>query len=216
MLARLKQRLRGTVIHRAYHALREQWQTWEDRRPTSDISEMNARYDRQTNAVMRRVLERHSLCVDVGAHDGALLASMLAYAPEARHYAFEPLPHLAQHLRATFPGVRVHDCALSDTTGRTTFQYVENDPGYSGIRRRIYDRSDPVVREIDVEIARLDDIVPQTERVAFLKIDTEGAEYHVLRGAVETIRRGRPVIVFEAGEKSTANTASRRATCMRS
>jgi len=203
MLGRLKQQLRGTVVHRAYHAAREQWQAWEDRRPTTDISEMNARYDRQTIAVMRRVLGPDSLCVDVGAHDGSLLEKMFAFAPNARHLAIEPLPHLAEQLHSAFPNARVHDCALGDTRASASFQYVENDPGYSGLRRRVYDRPDPIVRELSVRVERLDDLVPSTERLAFLKVDVEGGEYHVLRGALETIRRGRPIIVFEAGEKST-------------
>ena len=200
ILERIKRPLRGTFVHRMVREARDQL---DDLRRLTDPSEMNARYDRQMIRVMRRVLRPDSLCVDVGAHDGATLEPMFALAPKARHYAFEALPHLAAQVRAKFPEANVHDCALSDTSGNATFVHVENDPGYSGLRRRIYDRPDPITSEITVRVARLDDVIPANERVAFLKIDVEGAEYHVLRGAVETIRRGRPVIVFEAGEGST-------------
>lgn len=162
-----------------------------------------ARYDRETVEVMKRLLRRDSCGVDIGAHNGTILRTMLELAPHGTHVAFEPLPHLAARLRATFPTVRVHEVALSDDAGQASFIHVENDAAYSGLRPRIYDRPDPVLRQITVTVSRLDDVIPPEQPVAFIKIDVEGGEFHVLRGAARTIRRCRPVIVFECGHKST-------------
>jgi FkbM family methyltransferase len=165
--------------------------------------DQNSRYDEQTVEVMRRTLRRDSGCVDIGAHKGKILQHMLALAPDGIHHAFEALPHLANRLKEQFPGVHVHQLAVSDRSGHAEFQYVENAPAYSGLRRRIYDRPDPRITTIQVETQTLDDVIPLGEAVAFVKLDIEGGEYHALRGAMNTIQRWRPVIVFEAGSKST-------------
>lgn len=171
--------------------------------PEMTAIERNTRYDHQTVDVMRRVMVRDSTGIDVGAHHGAFLVEMLAIAPEGRHYAFEPLPHMARDLRRRFPSVEIFECALSDTPGTSTFEFVTNDPGYSGLRRREYDRDDPIIEQITVATGRLDDIIPADVRVDFMKIDVEGGEFHVLAGGVDMLLRCRPTIVFEAAARST-------------
>jgi FkbM family methyltransferase len=167
------------------------------------IAQQHLAYDRDTIAIIRRVLRGDAVGVDVGAHAGVILRAMVAAAPHGRHYAFEPLPHLAAQLQADFPQLRIYPYAVGDTATTTTFLHVVNDPGYSGLRRRDYDRPDPLLEEIPVTVVRLDDVIPTTEAVAFIKLDIEGGEYHALRGARATIRRSRPVIVFEAARRST-------------
>jgi len=196
----LKRLLRGTIAHRIYRRLAH---GTESRVGDAGSSSQSAVYDRQTIEVMRRVLRADSSCVDIGAHQGDILKHMIAIAPSGRHHAFEPLPHLAAELRRRFRAVRIHEVALSDRNGEAEFQYVENDPAYSGLRRRVYDRPDPVIVPIRVAVAMLDEIIPDGQPVAFMKLDIEGGEYHALKGATNTIRRCHPVIVFEAGRKST-------------
>ena len=161
-------------------------------------------YDEQTFAVMRRYLDPDSSCIDVGAHSGEILREIVRLAPRGRHFAFEPIPALAEGLRGRFPAVEIHACALSDSEGETTFNYVSNAPAYSGLRRRAYDRPDADIQEIQVPVRRLDDVVPRTAQVRFVKIDVEGAEYWVMKGGSELIRRCHPIVVFEAGVKSTS------------
>ena len=59
-------------------------------------------------------------------------------------------------------------------------------------------------REATVPLRRLDDVARECglERMDFLKIDVEGAEWMVLRGAEESIRRFRPVIVAEVSAEN--------------
>jgi FkbM family methyltransferase len=161
----------------------------------------NAVYDAQTVSVIERCLLPHSSCVDVGCHQGSVLEHVLRLAPRGRHFAFEPLPAYATLLRERFAQARVavFELALSDTAGEATFQHVVTNPSYSGLRRRRYDRDDERLEEIRVRTERLDALLPPELPIALIKIDVEGAELQVLRGATETLRRWKPVVVFEHG-----------------
>lgn len=163
------------------------------------VSEINDRYDSQTSEVLARVLSPDSNCLDIGAHTGTILTLILSHAPQGRHMAFEPLPHLAGQLRREFPQVDVLEVALSDLAGTTTFEHVVSNPAYSGLRRRRYDRPNEEIHTITVTTARLDQVVPADRSIRLVKIDVEGAELQVIRGGLDTLRRCRPFVVFEHG-----------------
>ncbi|KAA3622481.1 MAG: FkbM family methyltransferase, partial [Proteobacteria bacterium] len=127
--------------------------------------------------------------------------------PTVAHIAFEALPHLARQLASRFPKSRVFPIALSDASGNTEFYHVKNDPAYSGIKRRSYDRPDPEIEIIRVPCARLDDVVEPSDEISFIKLDIEGGEYHAMVGASTVIAECRPVIVFEASDRSTGHYA---------
>jgi FkbM family methyltransferase len=170
--------------------------------PVSPYVTLNALYDAQTVAVMARVLAPGSNCIDVGCHHGAILDNMLRFAAHGTHFAFEPLPDLFAGLAAKYanvPTVRLHELALSDASGECTFQHVVTNPGYSGLKQRLYNRPNEQVVEITVKVARLDDVLPAGFDIRFVKIDVEGAELQVLRGGTGMLRRSRPFVVFEHG-----------------
>ncbi len=162
-------------------------------------AQKNLAYDEQTFEVMRRWLREDSNCVDVGCSKGVILEQMLRCAPFGTHYAFEPIPKFYQTLLESFPTVKVYDIALSDEVGEVLFQHVTFSPGYSGLKKRQYDRQDEPVEEIRVKTDLLDNIIPGDLSISLIKIDVEGGELQVLRGAVDTIRKNRPVIIFEHG-----------------
>lgn len=159
--------------------------------------------DRMTELVMARALSSTATCIDVGCHGGVLLRQMMSYARNGTFLAFEPLPELYRGLVTQFrdPRVRVFDLALGDREGSSTFNHVVTNPGYSGLRERRYDRPNEQVETISVQVDRLDAVVARADvtRVDFIKIDVEGAEHLVLRGAEQTLREHKPVVVFEHG-----------------
>jgi FkbM family methyltransferase len=164
--------------------------------------QLNRAYDEQATRVISRVTRRESCCIDVGCHQGLILDQMLRCAPAGSHLAFEPLPNLAAGLREKYRGddrVSIHETALGDEQGRVTFCHVVTNPGYSGLRRRHYDREGEEVVEIDVTVERLDDLVPTDTRIDLVKIDVEGAELGVLRGGNDLLARCRPHVIFEHG-----------------
>ncbi len=157
------------------------------------------KYDFQAIQVIRRCLRPDATCVDVGAHAGHLLREMLAAAPRGRHFAIEPIPAMHALLRRKY-GARVtlFDCALSDRDGTASFVWYPERPALSGFRSRDMTAAYRPV-PLTVQTRRLDDLLPADVKVDLVKIDVEGAELQVLQGAAATLRRSRPVVLFETG-----------------
>ncbi len=158
--------------------------------------------DLSIQRILKLSVREDSNCVDVGCHRGMFLRQMLLYAPKGEHYAFEPLPGFFKGLLQEYghnPNVHLYETALSDVSGETTFQHVVSNPAMSGLKIRNYPRLDEKIQNITVATETLDNIIPAIRNINFIKIDVEGAELQVLRGAINTINRCHPVIVFEHG-----------------
>jgi FkbM family methyltransferase len=163
------------------------------------LADAPRRDDETLTEILRRILKPDDNCVDVGCNLGQILEQIVSLAPKGRHFAFEALPSLASEVARRFPTVTVSAVAISDENGTTSYRHVVNDPGYSGMRERRYDRPDPIIETITVPMRRLDGVLPADLLVRFIKIDVEGAELQVLRGAEGTIRAARPFVYFEHG-----------------
>lgn len=160
----------------------------------------NLEYDRLTKLIMRRVINNNSNCIDVGCHKGEILESILKYSPEGKHYAFEPIPYLFHQLEKKYKRkALIYPYALSDKAGESSFQFVKNAPAYSGIKKRKYAIAKPDIEEIKVELRTLDEIIPGDTKIDFIKIDVEGGEYGVLKGAKKLLKSSQPIVVFECG-----------------
>jgi FkbM family methyltransferase len=162
----------------------------------------SVKYDLQAIEVMNKSLSKYSNCVDMGCHLGVTLRWMLRLATHGKHFAFEPLPQLYKYLSHTFRNrnnVSLYNIALSDSTGEADFYHVIQDPGYSGFQKRRLNKRLEEIEEIKVQIDRLDNIIPKDIFIDFFKVDVEGAEFQALTGAIEIIKRSKPLIIFEHG-----------------
>jgi FkbM family methyltransferase len=162
----------------------------------------NQKYDAFTQKIIQRSLKPESNCVDIGCHKGEILDLMIKGAPLGKKIGFEPLPELFEHLTTKYagnPDVTIYPTALYDQTGSTSFQHVLNAPAYSGIKKRKYDGKNVHIDQITVETDLLDNMIPDDLHVDLMKIDVEGAEFRVMKGGVNTLRRCKPVIIFEFG-----------------
>jgi len=148
-------------------------------------------------AVMTVVLRPDSSFIDVGAHSGDILAVADRLAPVGAHVAFEPIPEFADELQRRLPRADIRAVALSNEVGEASFTVAPHTPMMSGLKERPDIPAGPR-RVIRVELSRLDDEITGIHP-AMIKIDVEGAELNVLRGAERTIDAHRPVIAFEHG-----------------
>ena len=155
-----------------------------------------------------RALHRPGTIVDAGAHEGRLTRALAAL-PDTHVIAFEPLPPAFDRLCRTLPAnVTARPEALSDQDGTIRLsvprvggaaqeQWASIVKDYGAIRA-----ADPRVDGIDtwtVQTIPLDTL--GLTDVTAIKIDVEGAEEEVLRGAGATLRRCRPILSVEIEER---------------
>ena len=152
--------------------------------------------------LLESVLTEDSNCVDIGAYRGRVLAEIVRLAPHGKHIAYEPLPHIQRYLVNRFPSVEVRQAAVSNEEGEKRFTYVKNETGRSGFREISYPKQ-PQIEKLTVRTITLDSNLPDGYVPTLIKIDVEGAERLVIEGAIETISKYKPIVVFEHGKGST-------------
>ena len=164
----------------------------------------NERYDRLTKKVLNKVCNSTSNCIDVGSNKGKILEMMLQITANGNHFAFEPIPILYNKLKEKFGSqASILPIALSNKKELSSFNLVLTDMAYSGLQKRAYDRVEKDT-SIQVQTDLLDNIISPSTKITLIKIDVEGAELLVLKGAIQTIQNSKPIILFEFG-KAGAN-----------
>jgi len=165
-------------VRRALHAAGYELSRYGRRvRPDEpELWERNVRDERHLVAAMAACIREDSNCVDVGSYRGHVIEHMARLAPKGHHVAFEPIPWCAAALEGRWANVEVR-AAVVDAKSRTL---------------ELGDGDEPVA----VAVVSLDDALAG-RRVDFLRVDVEDTELRVLQGAVETLRRCRPILVFE-------------------
>lgn len=161
----------------------------------------NHLYDKQTQKIIA-ALPYNGNCIDVGCYKGEILDLMLKAAPRGKHYGVEPIPDKYKDLEAKYHSVSnctVLNFAATDQEGTADFNFVISNPSYSGLLKRDYDRPEEQDKTITVSTDLLDNLIPADLKIDLIKIDVEGAELQVLRGAKGIIRKCKPIVVFEHG-----------------
>ena len=148
--------------------------------------------------------------VDVGAHEGRYINAVLENTDTefTKIHAYEANPSLCRVLRNRFPVVSVANLAIADQVGRVKFNVCNYD-GLSALTVR--SKGLPLgatYEEIEVLSSTLDNLFANDTKIDLIKIDVEGAEFEVLKGAVEIIRRNHPIILVEHGPTEDTTDAS--------
>ena len=170
------------------------------------LSAIQKDYERDTLSVFAAFCAPHFNALDVGANIGLTAIALGNLCSTGKVFAIEASPDTFKYLceniaRAGLANVSCANLAASATAGELPFTFA---PAFSagGFISQKYDVSgDPADKYVTctVRACPIDEFLPTTgvDRIDFMKVDVEGFELEVLRGARQTITRCKPVIYCE-------------------
>ena len=171
----------------------------EHKKPNSDPRHINLYYERKVREAALSLVSNFKSFVDVGANVG-IWSRPMAELFEKVH-AFEPVEKNLECLNKNLESVNnveIFEHGLSD---RNSTGYIVEGVKNCGdcmitynsrLKNRVFGPEDVVpVQTLDSH---------ELDGVGLIKIDTQGHELRVLRGAAESLKRNKPVVVFEINE----------------
>ena len=148
--------------------------------------------------------------VDIGANIGYFSLLAAALKPKARIFAFEPMPHNTNTFRRNiklngFSNITVVEKAVGEVSGAAWIEAPDpiRESGWNTIWTTKPTASEQKSGLEIVQIVKLDDFLDAAKAPAvdFIKIDVEGAELAVLKGATQTLTApGRRQLIVELNE----------------
>ena len=138
--------------------------------------------------------------IDVGTNIGETLLNFAKINRDGLNIGFEPVPYLYEKAKNNIDlnklrNIELVNKGLSSTEETLSFHETsENNSGGTFLTRESNKEADRVVQAI-----RLDDFINQNslENISLIKIDVEGFEMEVLKGASEALHRFKPVLFIE-------------------
>lgn len=154
------------------------------------------------HAVFEKYIKKDSVVVECGCHIGTHTLKMASLCE--RLIGFEPMPTtydiLCRNLELNkMENVTILKKGVADRIGETKYCWIpENNPGGAGLANNPMGKPSwmpETTNNIEVDLITIDSL--NLSKLDFMKIDVEGYETLVIRGAMETIARCKPVIIME-------------------
>ncbi len=153
-----------------------------------DLYHSSMCYEAETLSFIEHNVKCGGIFVDVGANIGGFTVRLSA---KSKVYAFEPDPRnyyiLCSNLRLNNLKAITCNNATYDTENKVKL-YISEYHGRHSVAK-------PRSRYIWVKAVKLDDVLISEDSLDVLKIDVEGAELNVLRGAASTLLKTRFVVI---------------------
>jgi FkbM family methyltransferase len=169
-----------------------------------------ADWEGTTLLAWERLAIGQNVIFDVGANTGLFAVAAKAVSPQAKVHAFEPLPAIADRLRANVAlngfDVTVHAAAVSDSDGTAEIKLMQADHEYSASFEHMDWMDTAEAISVEVPLIRLASVIAQSgDRPDLIKIDVERHEPQALRGLWPALVDGpMPAIVIEILDDESA------------
>lgn len=150
---------------------------------------------------IRRHIRSGDIVCDVGANKGSYTYWLARWSGTGQVVAFEPQPDLAARLakncsKLGLKNVIVERQAAYSACGVQKFFIPDGHQPAASLSR-----PDGPFASLEVRTTSLDAYFTSEQRISVLKIDVEGSEFHVLKGAGRILQQDRPLIVFECEQR---------------
>ena len=159
-------------------------------------------YSEQEVELLTSLIKDGDTVVEVGSNFGSITIPLAKAVPNGHVHAFEPQIQVAELLRKNLfqnglVNVAAHAVALSDEDGSMAMAMIDWDkPLLNSGDAELLEPNVDHDNHFRVRTQRLDD-VKEFDSLALIKVDVEGHELSVLKGAQETIRRCKPILYVE-------------------
>ena len=134
--------------------------------------------------------------LDVGSARDDMVLSLLEKFPNTKTYCFEPNPKQYAFLLKRFKfkkNINLYNIGLGDKNKEMIMNSCVEYPDCSSLMQesQIASNLNLTIQEIPVKIITLDSFLPQIELdfIHFAKIDAEGFEFQILKGAKESLKK---------------------------
>lgn len=182
--------INGKTIVIGKNSLEKNYYTWED----------NGIFEFQLIEKFASYIEETSTILDIGAQSGCF--SMLAkYYPNTKWHSFEPdlvnFNLLIDNLYLnSVHNVITYNQALSDKVDTGVLKVCDNHRGLNTLGKNLLRFSEQESSDFVVQTNTIDNLFLDT-KIDLIKIDTEGSEYDIIIGGIETIKKYKPKILLE-------------------
>ncbi|KAF3636032.1 putative methyl-CpG-binding domain-containing protein 10-like [Capsicum annuum] len=159
---------------------------------------------------LEKMKGKNGIVIDVGANVGmaSFAAAVMGFKVLAFEPVFENLQKICEGIYFNRVGelVEVYEAAVSDHNGNITFHKLVgrlDNSAVSATGAKLAFKSNEEI-EVQVKTIPLDEVIQETERVLLIKIDVQGWEYHVLKGASKILSRKKgeaPYLIYEEDER---------------
>ena len=152
-------------------------------------------WEKKIDSLMREIIQPDWVCVDAGAYIGSHALTMAEIGKEV--HLFEPQPLVYECLLKTRENKKLNNWYINNfaltNKDHGSVGFLSNNDGDGRITRSNM-RKDWKF-QFKVKTMRLDSL--NLKKVDFMKIDVEGSEFELLKGAKGTISKYHPVIIME-------------------
>ncbi len=160
----------------------------------------NKIFDNDVFERSKRYIKENSVVIDAGANYGQLSILFSKAKPNVHVYAFEAYKYISEILQKNVlinnSKVKVHNCVLSDESKKNLIISESILKEFNNYGSNFVDLKKKSNQGNLVDSVKIDDLNIQQE-VSFMKIDVQGYDLKVLRGAEKTIKRNKMPIIIE-------------------
>ena len=161
-------------------------------------------WERHITTLISQALNKSSgIMLDIGANIGLNTIPLAVEHNNIKFYCYEPHPILFHRLKNNIKlnklrNVSAINCALSDSKEDNLTFYAQKNSSNMGLSSLRLNPDIEEYYEITTPINAIDKLFKDSsDTVSVIKIDTQGEETAIIKSAIQTIERDRPVVFFE-------------------